>query len=81
MKFYDVADTIPWPDGKRIYDRHNIKAVKINEFRCPKKGEWFLSGAIPQAYRCRSNDANIQYHILKLVRTKTITEIIYMEDL
>lgn len=20
------------------------------EFRCPKKGEWFVSGALPQAY-------------------------------
>jgi hypothetical protein len=82
MKFYEVVDHIPWPDGKRIYDPHNIKAVKINEFRAPKAGEWYISGAIPQAYIAHSDyDPKDKYAIVKLVRTKTIQTTMYEGDL
>lgn len=32
------------------------------EFRCPKKGEWFVSGALPQAYYA-PNDSSISMYI------------------
>ena len=32
------------------------------EFRCPKKGEWFVSGALPQAYYA-VNDSSIKMYI------------------
>lgn len=34
------------------------------EFRCPKKGEFYLSGALIQAYRA-PNDLNTEYWIAK----------------
>ena len=37
------------------------------EFRCPRKGEWFLSGAIVQGYHA-GNDIPSPYYIAKLVR-------------
>jgi hypothetical protein len=81
MKFYDVVDHIPWPDGKRIFDPHNIKAIKTGEFRCPKAGEWYLSGAIPQAYLAKSSITTMMFPILKLVRTKTQTTTILVGEL
>lgn len=52
----------------------NIKAVMIGRIRPPKKGEWYLSGAIPTAYRA-PNDLTTSYHIMKLVRVETITTV------
>ena len=37
--------------------------------RCPKKGEWYLSGAIIEAYRA-PNDLSTPFHIATLVKTK-----------
>lgn len=48
-----------------------IGAVKIAEFRCPKRGEWFISGAIPQAYKA-PNDLSTPYHIAKLVKYRKV---------
>jgi hypothetical protein len=31
--------------------------------RAPKKGEMFISGAIPQAYRCTSDEMTTEYFI------------------
>jgi hypothetical protein len=38
--------------------------VRTGEKRPPRKGEWYLSGAIPNAYRA-PNDLSIAYHILR----------------
>lgn len=81
MKFYDLVDPIPWKDGKRIFDPHNIKAVTTGEFRHPKAGEWYISGAIPQAYCAKSSIHTMMFHIAKLVRTKTIQTIMHLGDL
>ena len=48
-----------------------VKAIYTGEKRPPRKGEWFLSGGIIEAYRA-SNDLNVPYHIAKLVKTKTV---------
>ena len=48
-----------------------IKATSRGEFRPPKKGEWYLSGAIPEAYVAR-NDLSTPYHIVQLVRVKEV---------
>ena len=60
-----VSDFLP--------NRH-YKAVMIGRIRPPKKGEWYLSGAIPAAYRA-PNDLTTSYHIMKLVRVETITTV------
>ncbi len=54
-----------------------VKAVWTGEKRCPKKGEWYLSGAIVEAYRA-PNDLSSQFHIAKLVKTetKTVTSVV-----
>lgn len=42
-------------------------------FRAPKKGEWYLSGAIVEAYKA-PNDLTIEYMIVeKAHKAKTIT--------
>lgn len=78
------ADWIKLGFYKRMWDNNltnperrqiakNIKAIRTGEFREPKAGEWYLSGAIPEAYRA-PNDLTSKYHILKLVLTETITK-------
>lgn len=43
-----------------------LRGAMTGEFRCPKKGEWYLSGALPAAYKAR-NDMESPYYILRLV--------------
>jgi len=38
--------------------------VISGQFRCPLKGEYYLSGAIPQVYRS-PNDLPTKYHIMR----------------
>ena len=51
-----------------------FRAVSTGEKRPPRKGEWYLSGAIVTAYRA-PNDLSTTFHIARLVRveTKTVT--------
>ena len=46
--------------------------VKTGEFRAPRKGEYYLSGAIPYPYRA-PNDLTIAYHIVRAARDEEIT--------
>lgn len=74
-KLYPVCDRIP---GVSPNEYKYIMAVRLPyEFRCPKKGEWYLSGAIPGAYRALS-DLTGPYYICKLVRvqSKVVTDIV-----
>ena len=48
-----------------------IMAVFTGEKRCPKAGEWFLSGAVVEAYRTK-NDLDTPYYIASLVRTELV---------
>lgn len=50
-----------------------IRGKWTGEKRCPKKGEWYLSGAIILAYRA-PNDLSTEFHIAKLVRIETVTK-------
>jgi hypothetical protein len=60
-----------------IKARATFRAIRTGEMRPPKAGEWYLSGAIPEAYRTK-HDLTSNYHILRLVRvhTRTVTEIV-----
>lgn len=49
-----------------------IMAKRTCEFRAPKKGEWYLSGAIPVAYRA-PNNLSMEFHIMRLVIVKRVT--------
>ena len=48
-------------------EQSKIMAVWTGEKRFPKKGEWYLSGAIIEAYLA-PNDLTIEFRIAKLVR-------------
>lgn len=56
---------------------HKIKAVWTGGKRKPKAGEWYLSGAIIEAYLAKHN-LDTEYHIARLVliEHQTITKII-----
>lgn len=41
-------------------------AIKTGEFRPPKKGEYYLSGAFPVAYKA-PNDLSIAYYIMEVI--------------
>lgn len=50
---------------------HGLRGALTGEFRIPKKGEWYLSGAIPEAYRAPTDEMRTPYYILRLVRVET----------
>ena len=67
-KYYPLADE---PSPEELYNlqgpnKVGIRAMATGEIREPRKGEWFLSGAIVEAYRA-NNDLSIAYNIAKLV--------------
>lgn len=50
-----------------------VAAIRTDNFRAPNKGEWYLSGATPVAYRA-PNDLGINFRIMRLVAvTRTTT--------
>lgn len=51
----------PWRARQR-----SVRAVWTGEKRPPKRGEWYLSGAIVEAYRA-PNDLSTPFHIARLV--------------
>ena len=82
MKLYRVTDTPPgytiapgdMSSFKRLgsgQPRVRIMARRIGEFRSPKAGEYYLSGAVPLAWRA-PNDFTVAYHICELVQTKRV---------
>lgn len=52
--------------GESLKDGRFVRAIRCGEFRAPKKGEWYLSGFTPTAYRA-PNDLLSAYNILSLV--------------
>jgi len=62
----------PVPEHRKTYpilDRHPegvSYAVRSGEFRAPRKGEFYISGAIPAAYRA-PNDLTMKFQIARLV--------------
>lgn len=76
---YPLADRHP---GNRRplmgwHPPQRVMAVFSGELRPPKKGEWYLSGAIVEAYQA-PNDLQDAYYIAKLVRveTRTVVDIV-----
>lgn len=51
---------------QRECDSEMIRAMPSGDYRAPKRGEWFLSGAIVSAYKA-DNDLTTPYHIARLV--------------
>lgn len=57
-----------YPNGESLYlvrrDKFPQVFVKSGEFRAPRKGEWYLSGAEPAAYLAPA-DLSTPYHIMR----------------
>ena len=80
VKIYSLGDFMENSEAERLeidrwaghaFQYKNIGAIRTGDFREPKKGEWFLSGARPCAYKA-PNDLSEKYHIAELVKYKTI---------
>lgn len=56
-----------------LMGRHFLRGVLTGEFRVPRKGEWYLSGALPEAYRAPTDKMKSPYYILRLVRVESET--------
>lgn len=71
MKTYRLKDYISKDELKAIgaTDRNKVKAVYSGQFRPPRKGEWFLSGAVVEAYKAELN-LTASYHIARLVKVE-----------
>lgn len=57
------------------HDGRYIQAVKTGEKRPPHAGEWYLSGAIPAAYRAPSNLSQT-FQLLRLVVVERIIQVV-----
>ena len=57
-----------------------LMAISTGEFRHPKKGEYFISGAIPEAY-LTPNDLSCPYNIATRVKVKHRTVTTVVEEL
>lgn len=51
----------------------HLRGVRTGEYRAPNAGEWYLSGAEPEAWKAKNNLTS-PYYILRLVRVKTETK-------
>lgn len=82
---YPVMDRVPYEQREKLglsrggyplattnLPCQNVHAQYTGEKRCPKKGEWYLSGSIVEAYLA-PNDLSTEFHIAKLVKTETKT--------
>lgn len=67
-RLYPLRDYHPWKDTHP----REVKAYRSGEFRNPKKGEWYISGAIPEAYQAK-NDLSVPYLIARIVIVKEVT--------
>ncbi len=77
-ELYPVRDFIPTDDWMKFklgpHLRDNIKNVRAEwtgEYRAPKAGEWYFSGAVVEAWRATS-DMTCERHIAELVLTETV---------
>ena len=82
VKTYPVKDCIRLADrdklglprqDARLSSTKEIRARATGKKRCPKKGDWYLSGAIVEAYRA-PNDLNTVFCIATLCIVETVTE-------
>ena len=60
-KRYTLPDVIKFGDSSLISPQFFYEVI---DFRAPKAGEWYISGAIPQAYQA-PNDLGIEFLIAK----------------
>lgn len=67
---YPIADEHGIKVPASLGDRKDIRAKWNGEFRSPKKGEFYLSGAIVEAYDAKNDLPTQRFHIAELVNMK-----------
>lgn len=70
---YPIGEGESLPDGNT---RANTRARATGERRRPKSGEWFLSGAIVEAYRARA-DMTVERQIARLVVGRMVWRMVW----
>jgi hypothetical protein len=73
-KLYQLSDYHPdrkWSTNGIIHG--GVMAINSGQFRSPKQGEWYISGAKPMAYKA-PNDLGHEYFIATLVKVNTIVK-------
>lgn len=60
-------------EGKTGMGVHSFMYVMTGEFRPPKKGEHYISGAIPEAYEA-PNTLTTNYAIARRVRVRLVPQ-------
>jgi len=63
---FPLADCPTMAERPAGVTRRNLRCEATGEFRAPKKGEWYLSGALPEGYKAPA-DLNAEYHIARLI--------------
>lgn len=67
--FYPLGDRFQGD----IFRTYSYRAKWTGEKRPPKEGEWYLSGAIIEAYRAPINfPSNTEFHIAKIVKVRKV---------
>lgn len=61
--------------GHRPSSGFHKRAVATGEYRPPKSGEWYLSGAIVEAYYA-PNDLSTDYAIARIVTCRQVWEVV-----
>lgn len=65
--FADIKKQKYYPyEGRNMFDNSRKVAVKTDEFRPPRKGEYYLSGAGPIAYLAY-HDLSDSFRIMRLI--------------
>ena len=79
MKTYPLGDRHPQQKFGPLHSigaegDKRIRAINSGIKRAPKKGEWYISGALPCAYRA-AHDLTIAYYIASIVEVEEKTTI------
>jgi hypothetical protein len=64
--YYPLVDRVPGVYGR---EQRDYMAERTGEYRPPRAGEWYVSGAIPEGYRA-PNDLTMPHAIARLVRVR-----------
>jgi len=63
---YPLADCPTMEERPANVTQRNLRCEATGEFRAPKKGEWYLSGAIIEGYKAPL-DLSTPFHIARLI--------------
>lgn len=70
--YFPLVDRVPGADyGVLSLMGIQYRAKLLGEYREPKAGEWYISGAIPEAYRAKG-DYKSKYQIAVLIKVRKV---------